>query len=143
MSTDTETNNDAVRQTPVYELRVYHVYEGKLDQLVDRFRNHTIRLFKKHGMKDLAFWAPNETPLKGKQLIYVLEHASREAAAESWKNLIADPEWIEVKAQSEANGKLAEAIDSTFMDKLNLSALSPGQELRELHVCAGPSLGSN
>ena len=124
MSTDVITNNDAV-QPPVFELRVYHAQPGKLGELIDRFRDHTTRLFKKHGMKVREFWLPNEAPLKDQELIYILEHSSNESAAQSWKDLITDPEWVEVAARSEANGKLVASIDSTFMNKLDLSTPTP------------------
>jgi hypothetical protein len=119
-----ETNSGAGQQNPIYELRLYHACEGKLTDLVDRFRNHTIRLFKKHGMKDLAFWLPVDEPLKGRALVYILEHKSQQAASESWKALIEDPEWREIAANSERNGKLVEAVDSTFMDQMDLSRAS-------------------
>ena len=63
------------------ELRVYNANEGKLDDLLKRFREHTMRLFEKHGMKNVAYWIPLDDPLKGKTLIYILAHLSREAAA--------------------------------------------------------------
>src|SRR4029077_3769387 len=73
------------KSTAVYELRVYHTYEGKLDDLLTRFREHTMRLFEKHGMKNIAYWTPTDDPLKGKTLFYVIAHPSREAATANWK----------------------------------------------------------
>jgi hypothetical protein len=55
--------------TTVYELRIYHTYEGKLDDLLRRFRDHTMQLFEKHGIKNIAYWTPTDDPLKGKTLI--------------------------------------------------------------------------
>jgi hypothetical protein len=101
--------------TTVYELRIYHIYEGKLDDLLTRFREHTTKLFEKHGMRNLAYWTPTDDPLKGKTLIYVLAHSSRDAATASWKAFVEDPESISVRDKSEANGKLVEKVDSTFM----------------------------
>jgi hypothetical protein len=106
----------------VYELRVYHAYEGKLDDLLKRFREHTTRLFEKHGMKNVAYWTPLDEPLKGKTLIYILAHPSREVAASNWKAFGDDPEWQKVRDQSEANGKLVEKVDSTFMALTDFSA---------------------
>jgi hypothetical protein len=106
----------------VYELRVYHANEGKLDDLLKRFREHTTRLFEKHGMKNVAYWTPLDEPLKGKTLIYVLAHPSREAAASNWKSFGDDPEWQKVRDASEANGKLVEKVDSTFMALTDFSA---------------------
>jgi hypothetical protein len=101
--------------TTVYELRIYHAFEGKLDDLLRRFREHTTKLFERHGIKNVAYWTPTDDPLKGKTLVYVLAHPSREAATANWKAFQNDPEWQSVRDKSEANGKLVEKIDSTFM----------------------------
>jgi hypothetical protein len=101
--------------TTVYELRVYHAAPGKLGELLTRFSEHTARLFEKHGIKNIAYWTPVDEPERGNMLIYILQHPSREAAAANWKSFQDDPEWKRVKEESEANGKLTEKIDSTFL----------------------------
>jgi hypothetical protein len=105
----------------VYELRVYHCLEGKLPDLLKRFREHTTKLFEKHGMKNIAYWTPTDEPQKSNTLIYVLEHPSREAATANWKAFGDDPEWQSVRNASEANGKIVEKIDSTFMTLTDFS----------------------
>ena len=112
---DPQEKSSAQASTSVYELRVYHTYEGKLDDLLARFRDHTMRLFEKHGMKNIAYWTPTDDPLKGKTLFYVIAHPSRDAAAANWKAFSDDPEWHSVRDKSEANGKLVEKVDSTFL----------------------------
>lgn len=112
---DPEVAESARSKTTVYELRVYHVNEGKLDDLLKRFRDHTRTLFEKHGMKNVAYWTPLDDSLKGKTLIYILAHPSREAAAENWKAFQADPDWVKVREASEVNGKLVDHVDSTYM----------------------------
>src|ERR1700757_3159611 len=99
----------------VYELRVYHCSEGKLPDLLKRFREHTTRIFEKHGMKNVAYWTPLDEPAKSTTLIYILAHPSREAAAANWKAFSDDPEWKSVRDKSEENGKIVEKVDSTFM----------------------------
>jgi hypothetical protein len=99
----------------VYELRVYHCYEGKLPDLLKRFREHTTKIFEKHGMKNVAYWTPADEPQKSNTLIYILAHPSREAAATNWKAFSADPEWQAVQKASESSGKIVEKVDSTFM----------------------------
>jgi len=99
----------------VYELRVYHAAPGKLAVLEARFRDHTIKIFDRHGMKSVAYWTPLDEPEKSNTLIYILQHPSREAAAANWKSFQDDPEWKSVKEKSEANGKLVDTIDSTFL----------------------------
>jgi hypothetical protein len=106
---------------PVYELRVYHANEGKLDALVSRFRDHTDAIFKRHDMKSLAYWLPTDEPLKGRTLIYILKHPSREAATANWKSFHDDPEWVKVSTASEVNGKLVEKVDSTYMTLTDFS----------------------
>jgi len=106
----------------VYELRVYHTYEGKLDDLLRRFREHTVRLFEKHGIHNVAYWTPIDEPLKGRTLFYILSHPSREAATANWDAFRNDPEWQAARDKSEANGKLVEKVDSTF---LSLTDFSP------------------
>lgn len=99
----------------VYELRVYQTYPGKLPELLARFREHTVKLFERHGMKNIAYWTPLDEPKKSNVLIYILEHPNREAATTNWKAFQEDPEWISVKEKSEANGKIVEKLESTFM----------------------------
>jgi hypothetical protein len=108
--------------TTVYELRVYHTLEGKLDDLLRRFREHTMQLFEKHGIKNVAYWIPTDDPLKGKTLFYIIAHPSQEAATANWKSFRDDPEWQSVQQKSEANGKLVERVESTF---LTLTDFSP------------------
>jgi hypothetical protein len=110
-----ERENPMESTTAVYELRVYHAAPGRLGDLLARFHDHTIKLFDRHGMKSLAYWTPLDEPAKSNTLIYILQHPSREAAAANWKSFQDDPEWKSVRDKSEANGKLAEKIDSTYL----------------------------
>ena len=105
----------------VYELRIYHAAPGKLDTLIARFRDHTDKLFAKHGIKSVAYWTALDEPVKSSTLFYVLEHPSREAATANWKVFQDDPEWKTVKAKSEESGKLVEKIDSTFLTLTDFS----------------------
>lgn len=105
----------------VYELRIYHVLPGKLDSLVARFRDHTDKLFAKHGIKSVAYWTALDEPVKSSTFFYILEHPNREAAVANWQAFQDDPEWKSVKAKSEANGKLVEKIDSTFLTLTDFS----------------------
>ena len=112
----------APSSTTVFELRIYHTFEGKLDDLLRRFHDHTMKLFEKHGMNNIAYWTPTDEPLKGKTLIYIISHPSREAATANWQAFRDDPEWKSVQEKSEANGKIVERVDSTFM---TLTEFSP------------------
>jgi hypothetical protein len=105
----------AQASTGIYELRVYHAAPGKLQDLLARFREHTIKLFDRHGIESVAYWTPVDEPEKNNTLIYILRHPSREAAAANWKSFQDDPEWKSVHDKSEVNGKLVEKVDSTFL----------------------------
>src|SRR5579863_1958149 len=105
-----------VHDSRVYELRTYHAYPGKLEDLHKRFREHTLEIFARHNMKVVGFWGPTDQKEGSENtLIYILEFPSREAATASWKAFRDDPEWQRVSKASEANGKLVEKVDSVFM----------------------------
>ena len=107
--------------TTVFELREYHAAEGKLDALLARFRDHTIAIFNRHHMESVAYWTPTDDPLQGRTIIYLLKHPSREAATANWAAFRDDPEWKQVSAASEANGKLVNKVESTFMTLTDFS----------------------
>ena len=108
----------------VYELRLYHVNAGKIDALRDRFRDHTDALFKRHNMKSIGYWSPEDAPASQNLFVYILEHPSRQKAEQNWAAFQADPEWQKVKAESEKNGPLIDHIDRYFMDPTSFSALN-------------------
>ena len=78
----------------VFELRVYHTHEGKLEPLLKRFRERETRIFERLGMRGVGYWTPTDEPLKGRTSIYLLAHRSREAATASWERFKVDPEWV-------------------------------------------------
>ncbi|MEZ5403017.1 MAG: NIPSNAP family protein [Bryobacteraceae bacterium] len=105
----------------VYELRTYHCEPGRLPALLARFENHTMKIFERHAMKNIAYWVPQDEPAKGDTLIYIISHASREQAKKNWDAFRADPEWTKVRAASEADGKIVAKVESVFMDLLSWS----------------------
>jgi hypothetical protein len=105
----------------VYELRIYHTYEGKLEPLLKRFREQETKIFERLGMHGVGYWTPDDEPLKGRTLVYMLRHKSRAAATESWAKFSKDPEWVKLKAESEANGAFVEKHDITFMTLTDFS----------------------
>jgi hypothetical protein len=107
----------------VYELRTYTAPEGKLGDLHTRFRDHTVRIFNKHGMKSVIYLAPQDAPDSQNTLIYVLEHPSREAAKKAWADFQADPEWVKVAADSQVNGKIVSKVVSVFADATDYSPI--------------------
>lgn len=103
----------------VFEMRTYFAAPGKLDDLNARFRNHTVKLFEKHGMTNLGYWMPIENP--DNKLIYVLAFPSREARDASFKAFGADEAWKKARAESEANGKLVAKVESVFLSATDFS----------------------
>jgi NIPSNAP len=99
-----------------YEIRTYIAAPGKLEELHARFRNHTMKIFKRHGIEVVGFWGPTDKE-KGSDntLIYVLVFPNRDARDQAWKNFGADPEWQAARKESEKNGKLAEKIESVIL----------------------------
>ena len=113
----------AMAENRVYELRTYTCFEGKLETLKTRFRDHTIRIFKRHGMESVGYWVPQDPEKSKTTLIYVISHASRDQATKNWDDFRNDPEWKKVAADSEANGKIVQKVDSVFMDPTDFSML--------------------
>jgi hypothetical protein len=107
----------------VFEMRTYTTHPGKLDALNARFRNHTTRIFKKHGMENVGYWVPQDEPVHGNTLVYIIAHKSREAAKKSWDEFRADPEWKKVASESETNGKIVAKVESVFMDPTDYSGI--------------------
>jgi len=133
----------AGEDTRLYEMRTYYAAPGKLDDLHARFRDHTCKLFEKHGMMNIGYWVPVENP--DNQLIYILSYSSREARESSWKAFMADPDWKAAQRASEANGRLVTKVESRFMNATDYSpAIKPGSgaaprtfELRTYTASAG------
>ena len=112
------TMNAAADSHGLYELRTYTANPGKLDALHDRFRNHTMTLFERHGMKNIAYWIPVDQP---DTLIYIVTHKDADAAKANWQAFVADPDWQAAYAASIADGVLVGNIESVFMTKTDYS----------------------
>ena len=107
----------------VFELRTYYAAEGKLSDLMARFRNHTNYLFVKHGMQLIGYWTPTEGEGAGTTLVYILAHESREAADKSWKAFVADAAWKEAAAASRKDGRLVAKIEKQWLQATDFSPL--------------------
>jgi NIPSNAP len=108
----------------IFELRTYHLNEGKLDDLHKRFREHTCGLLKKHGAELIGFWTPtDDKDGKGATLIYLVGFPSREAADKTWKAFSDDPEWQRVREESHKNGTLVKNVDRVFLEPTDYSEM--------------------
>lgn len=99
----------------VFELRTYQATPGNLDNLHARFRDHTIRIFRKHGMEIVGFWSPTSEDERDDILVYLLAHDSQEAADASWQAFGADPEWDRVAEESNRNGQILAGVERKYM----------------------------
>ena len=107
----------------VYELRMYHTFPNRLTPLVTRFRNGEVKVFEKNHMNFMGAWVPQDAPNHENLFIYLLAHENREAAKKNWADFGADPEWKNIQKTSEADGKIVEKVESTFMDPVDFSPL--------------------
>jgi hypothetical protein len=114
--------DDAAKEssTLVYELRTYTANPGKLADLHKRFRDHTMRLFEKHGMKNIGYWVPLDKP---DTLVYIVAHKSREAARQSWAAFLSDPEWKQVAKESNKDGDLVKHVDRQYLTPTDYSPI--------------------
>jgi hypothetical protein len=109
----------------VFELRTYTAPEGKLGELNARFRDHTLGLFKKHGITSVGYFTPQDAPTSQNTLVYLIAHQSREAAKKSWAAFQADPDWQKARAASQVNGPLTVqgGVVSVFLNPTDYSPM--------------------
>ena len=105
-----------------FELRTYTTAAGKLEALHTRFRDHTRRIFGRHGMTMIGFWVPRDAE-KGADntLVYMLAYPDCAARDKAWDAFRSDPEWMAVREASEANGKVVERVDSLMLSATDYS----------------------
>jgi hypothetical protein len=111
------------RKERVFEIRTYTCEHGKLPALLARFRDHTTRLFEKHGMTNIGYWVPIDGERSRNTLIYILAHDSRAAADKSWQAFRTDPVWLQARDASEAAGKIVSKVESVFLAPTNFSKI--------------------
>lgn len=120
----------------VFEMRTYYAAPDKLESLHARFRDHTTKLFEKHGMTNIGYWVPLENPER--KLIYLLAYPSREAREKAWQAFLDDPDWKRAKEASEVDGKLVDKVEIKYLTATDYSpAIKPshdGQRVFELRT---------
>jgi hypothetical protein len=107
-STNEPTKEEAAKSAApmLYEMRIYTTNEGKLSNLNARFRDHTLKLFEKHGIKNGLYGTPTDEKLTNNTLVYFIAHKDKAAADKSWAEFGKDPEWQKVRDASEKDGKI-------------------------------------
>jgi hypothetical protein len=119
-----QTSPSVAKDSRCFEMRTYYAAPGKFEAMNARFRDHTCKLFKKHGMELVGFWIPQDKE-KGSEntMVYILAHKSREAAKKSWDAFVNDSDWKKARAESEANGRLVEKADVVFLSATDYSPM--------------------
>ena len=107
----------------VFEMRTYYAHPGKMAAMHARFRDHTCKLFEKHGMTIVGFWSPIDKDKSEEVLVYILAYPSKEAADKSWDAFRKDPDWIKAKADSEKDGPIVKKADSVFLSATDYSKI--------------------
>jgi len=106
----------------IHELRIYHCVPGRLPALLDRFDTITLKIWERHDIRQAGFWTVDIGP-SNQVLYYLLEwesHADREA---KWAKFQADPEWIEKRAQTEADGAIVARVENMMLRPTSFSAV--------------------
>jgi len=113
----------ATAEDRFFEMRTYIANDGKFEDLHKRFRDHTVELFKKHGMESIGYWVPTDGDGAKNTLVYILAYPNREAREKSWKAFMADPDWQAVYKASHAGGPLVKEVKSQFLAPTDYSAV--------------------
>jgi len=103
----------------IYELRTYHIPEGKMRDILDRFETITFNIFKRHNIEVVGFWQKNDV----NEIVYICRFDSTDVMESAWEAFRADPEWIEKKAQTEANGPIVSRVVSEVMTATSFSPI--------------------
>ncbi|HVK09068.1 MAG TPA: NIPSNAP family protein [Gemmataceae bacterium] len=109
--------------TRVFEMRTYYAHPGKMKDLHARFRDHTCKLFEKHGMTLVGFWSPTDPKKAEEVMVYILAYPSKDAADKAWRAFRADPDWLKAKAASEKDGPLVKNVESVYLNPTDYSKL--------------------
>lgn len=113
------STSEKVADVACYEMRTYYSPPGRLDDLHARFRDHTLKLFEKHGIRNVGYWVPSDN--SENKLIFLLAYPSRAAREVSWQTFMNDPEWKAVREKTEANGPIVAKVDQIFLQPTDYS----------------------
>lgn len=107
----------------VYEMRTYTPNEDKMEDLLSRFRDHTLKIFESNGMTNIGYWLTEKKEGETQKLVYIISHKDKEAAAKNWAAFKVDPKWVAAFKASKVNGKLVKAIESQFLTATDFSKI--------------------
>lgn len=107
----------------LFEMRTYVANDGKFEDLHKRFREHTNKLFVKHGMDLIGYWVPADGPEAENTLVYILAYPDLESREKSWKAFMADPDWQAAYKKSHENGPLVKKVESKYLKPTDYSPI--------------------
>ena len=117
------TQGDKKVDTRVFEMRTYYAHPGKMTALHARFRDHTNKLFVKHGMTLIGYWSPIDEKQAEQKMVYILAYPSKAAADKSWADFRKDPDWNKARKASEVDGPLVAKVESVFLNPTDYSPI--------------------
>ena len=106
----------------IHELRIYTATNGRMNDLIARFRDHTMALFEKHGIQNVAYWR-NSIGGHNDELWYILAFEDANQRAQAWAAFGSDPDWNKARSESEANGPLVDHIENRLITMTDFSPL--------------------
>ncbi len=106
----------------IYEYRVYEAAPGKMPELHARFRDHTLKIFERHGIKNIGYWTASVGDYNDR-LIYLLAFEDAGHRDRAFAAFVQDPEWLKVKAESEVNGLLVTRVSNSLLSPTDYSPL--------------------
>src|SRR5262245_19434653 len=118
-----DAQGDKKVENRVFEMRTYYAHPGRMNALHARFRDHTCKLFEKHGMTLIGFWSPIDKKQSEEKMVYILAYPSKAAADKSWAAFRKDPEWIKAKEASEKGGPIVKNFETVFLNPTDYSAI--------------------
>ncbi len=107
----------------IYELRTYTANPGKMPAMQARFRDHTLAIFERHGIKNIGYWT-NSIGGRSDELVYIVAFEDMAQRDRAWAAFRDDPEWAKVRAESEADGPLVHHIENRILQPTDYSPLS-------------------
>ena len=128
---------DKPKESRLFELRIYTAEKGKLDAVNARFRDHTVKLFEKHGITNIGYWVPVKNDEE--KLYYIIAHKDKAARDASFKSFGTDPDWQKAAKESEKDGKIVKKIEFQFLTATDYSpevkaAKGDGERVFELRT---------
>lgn len=106
----------------IYEYRVYEAMPGKLQNVVARFRDHTTKIFERHGIKNIGYWTSDVGDFSDR-LIYIVAFENAEQREKAWNSFRSDPEWNKVRAESEVDGLIVKRVSNSLLTPTDFSPL--------------------